>query len=62
VSEVTDIMRREGIHSIVMMPGGEGFSVLLNCGGPKGYGKTFKEALEQALELNADFLELRVTI
>ena len=54
-------MRKEGIRSIVMLPGGEGFSVLLNCSGPKGYGDTFEEALDEALRLNADFLELRVT-
>lgn len=59
---LTEIMKREGIRSIRMEPKWmqRGFTVELTCGGHCGIGETVAEALEDALEKNADYLHLLV--
>ena len=52
---LTAIMRREGIRSIHSHPAG--FTVILQCGWPCGYGDTVGEALDDAKAKHAAKLE-----
>ena len=58
--DLTALMRRDGVRSVEMVPEwrGGGFIVHLTCGGHAGHGETVGDALANAKELNADYLEM----
>jgi hypothetical protein len=59
--DLTAIMTANRIRSISSNPDwhSNAFTVYLDCGGHAGVGKTVGEALADAMEKNADYLEMK---
>jgi len=50
-------LEANGIRQLTRMPVTHDWRVCLTCGGPSGFGETIAEALDNARDLNAGFLE-----